>query len=68
MPYTVTCNGPHTAGVSMDSWYDRMFDNGDDSQMAFAESLKAEGKIRHIGFSTHGAPGFIKKCLLVSYK
>ena len=54
----------------MDSWFDRVFDSGDlgtesQSQMSYAEQLKAEGKIRHIGFSTHGSPTFIKKCLLV---
>ena len=51
-------------GVNMDYAYDLMFDNeGDENLMDIINEYKAKGKIKHIGFSTHGQPELIKRCI-----
>jgi len=40
-----------------------IFNNGEDSLMAFAKQLQREGKIKHIGFSTHGCGETITKLI-----
>lgn len=41
--------------VSMDNQIDTVLDESPDGLFAFIEGMKAEGKVRHIGFSTHGS-------------
>mmetsp|Transcript_36206 Transcript_36206/g.71272 ORF Transcript_36206/g.71272 Transcript_36206/m.71272 type:complete len:488 (+) Transcript_36206:70-1533(+) len=41
--------------VSSNTSVDALLDEGDDNAMSFILKLKEEGKIRHIGFSSHGA-------------
>jgi hypothetical protein len=51
-------------GVNMDFAYDLMFQNDDDENlMDIIKEYQAEGKIKHIGFSTHGQPELIKRCI-----
>ena len=51
-------------GVNMDFAYDLMFQNEDDENlMDIIKEYQAEGKIKHIGFSTHGQPELIKRCI-----
>ena len=51
-------------GVNQDYAYDLMFNNKDgENLMDIAKEYKAAGKIKHIGFSTHGQPELIKRCI-----
>eukprot|EP00536_Pseudo-nitzschia_multiseries_P002546 jgi/Psemu1/283795/fgenesh1_pg.34_\ len=51
-------------GVNMDYAYDLMFDNkGDENLMDIIKDYQARGKIKHIGFSSHGQPEIIKRCI-----
>ena len=51
-------------GVNQDYAYDLMFNNEDgENLMDIAKEYKAAGKIKHIGFSTHGQPELIKRCI-----
>jgi len=52
----------------MDSMYDLIFDNpnkdnGEENLIDIIKEYQRQGKIRHIGFSTHGQPSLIKKCI-----
>mmetsp|Transcript_9400 Transcript_9400/g.28070 ORF Transcript_9400/g.28070 Transcript_9400/m.28070 type:complete len:579 (+) Transcript_9400:181-1917(+) len=51
-------------GVNMDYAYDLMFHNeGDENLMDIIKDYQAKGKIKHIGFSSHGQPEIIKRCI-----
>jgi predicted aldo/keto reductase-like oxidoreductase len=53
-------------GLNMDKGFDQVFKmNGSDGEtlMDVAKEYKAAGKIRHIGFSSHAQPEFIRKCI-----
>lgn len=41
--------------VSDESQIDRVLDDSPDGMYAFIQNLQKEGKIKHIGFSTHGS-------------
>jgi predicted aldo/keto reductase-like oxidoreductase len=49
--------------VSNDDQIDTVLNDADDGIYNFALSLKAEGKIRHIGFSTHGSAANIMRMI-----
>ena len=51
-------------GVNQDYAYDMIFNNeGDENLMDIIKEYQAEGKIKHIGFSSHGQPEIIKRCI-----
>ena len=51
-------------GLNTDDHYNWLFDNGDKGNLIDAvKELQAEGKIRHIGFSTHAPSHIIKKAI-----
>eukprot|EP00586_Coscinodiscus_wailesii_P006345 CAMPEP_0172487586 /NCGR_PEP_ID=MMETSP1066-20121228/16721_1 /TAXON_ID=671091 /ORGANISM="Coscinodiscus wailesii, Strain CCMP2513" /LENGTH=580 /DNA_ID=CAMNT_0013254289 /DNA_START=93 /DNA_END=1835 /DNA_ORIENTATION=+ len=52
-------------GVNDETAYKQIFENGDDGNcMDVAKEFVAAGKIRHIGFSTHGSADLIRKCIM----
>ena len=52
-------------GLNLQYHYDLIFNNpsGGENLMDIVNEYKAQGKIRHIGFSTHAQPKFIVKCI-----
>jgi aryl-alcohol dehydrogenase-like predicted oxidoreductase len=51
-------------GLNMPSQYDQVFNNPTDENLIdILHEYKANGKIRHIGFSTHGQAEHIKRCI-----
>lgn len=50
-------------GVNFEKHYKWVFDNGKDSLLPFLQSLIAEGKAHHLGFSTHGLPKLVAKVI-----
>ncbi len=51
-------------GLNMDYGYDLVFQNTDGENLIdIVKEYQAAGKIRHIGFSTHGQPELIRKCI-----
>jgi predicted aldo/keto reductase-like oxidoreductase len=51
-------------GLNQDFAYDLIFNNeGDENLMDIIKEYRAAGKIKHIGFSTHGQPELIKRCV-----
>ena len=52
-------------GLSMDYQYDMIFNNqdGEENLIDIVHEYQKEGKIRHIGFSSHGQPELIRKCI-----
>lgn len=52
-------------GMNLDSHYDLLFNNGENGNLydVVEEYVKA-GRIRHVGFSTHGVPRVIKKFIV----
>ena len=49
-------------GVNMDFMYDLIFENGEDENLIdIIKEYKAAGKIRHVGFSTHGRADLITR-------
>ena len=51
-------------GLNMDNSYKLIFDNeGDENLMDIIKEYQAAGKIKHIGFSTHGQPELVRKCI-----
>jgi predicted aldo/keto reductase-like oxidoreductase len=53
-------------GLNYDSHYDLIFNNpneGEENLIDIVKEYQKEGKIRHIGFSTHAQPELIRKCI-----
>ena len=51
-------------GINMEFSYKLIFDNeGDENLMDIVKEYQAAGKIKHIGFSTHGQPELVRKCI-----
>jgi len=50
-------------GVNFQSDYDTLFDNPKGNSCEALTELKQKGKIRHVGFSTHGPAKFIRKVI-----
>ncbi len=51
-------------GINLDSQFDLIFNNPDGENLIdIIREYQKEGKIRHVGFSTHGQPEIIKKCI-----
>jgi len=52
-------------GLNMDWGYDLIFKNpsGGENLIDIVKEYQAAGKIKHIGFSSHGQPEFIRKCI-----
>mmetsp|Transcript_1704 Transcript_1704/g.2432 ORF Transcript_1704/g.2432 Transcript_1704/m.2432 type:complete len:666 (+) Transcript_1704:12-2009(+) len=51
-------------GINLDSQFDLIFNNPDGENLIdIVREYQKEGKIRHVGFSTHGQPEIIKKCI-----
>jgi len=50
-------------GLNFEKHYKWVFDNGKDSLLPFLQSLIAEGKAHHLGFSTHGLPKLVAKAI-----
>ena len=51
-------------GINQDFAYDLIFNNeGDENLMDIIKEYQAAGKIKHIGFSSHGQPELIKRCI-----
>lgn len=48
-------------GMAYDAAYENVFGKGEDSLIHIVKEYKKAGKIRHIGFSTHGRVSHIKK-------
>lgn len=52
-------------GVNMDYQYDMIFKNKDGAEnlIDIIREYQKEGKIRHVGFSTHAQPELIRRCI-----
>jgi predicted aldo/keto reductase-like oxidoreductase len=51
-------------GLNMEFAYKLIFDNeGDENLIDIIKEYQAAGKIKHIGFSTHGQPELVRKCI-----
>lgn len=52
-------------GVNQEYCYDFIFNNEGDENLIdiINNEYKAKGKIKHVGFSTHGQPEIIKRCI-----
>jgi len=51
-------------GLNMDYQYDLIFQNSEGENLIdIVKEYQAQGKIRHIGFSTHAQPELIRKCI-----
>ena len=51
-------------GLNMEYAYKLIFDNDDgENLMDIIKEYQAAGKIKHIGFSTHGQPELVRKCI-----
>ncbi len=52
-------------GLNMDYQFDLLFNNpdGDENLIDIIKEYQREGKIKHIGFSTHGHPNLIRKLI-----
>jgi len=52
-------------GLNMDWQYDLIFNNpnGEENLIDIIREYQRKGKIGHVGFSTHGQPEFIRKCI-----
>jgi len=51
-------------GVNMDHMYDLIFDNGEEENLIdIIREYQREGKIRHVGFSTHGRAELITRLI-----
>ena len=43
-------------GLTSEKEYKWVFENGEDSNLPFMQKLVKEGKVKHLGFATHGSP------------
>ena len=50
-------------GLNFQQDYDLLFNNGEENLIKALQELKQEGKIRHIGFSTHGPADLIQRAI-----
>jgi len=52
-------------GVNMDYYYDLIFHNqsGEENLIDIVREYQAKGMIRHVGFTSHGQPEFIKRVI-----
>ena len=50
-------------GLSSEKEYKWVFENGEDSNLPFMQKLVKEGKVKHLGFATHGTPALVAKTI-----
>ena len=50
-------------GLTSEKEYKWVFENGEDSNLLFMQKLVKEGKVKHLGFATHGTPAFVAKTI-----
>lgn len=50
-------------GVNLEGQFELIFNNGDDSLINVVKEYVADGRIRHVGFSTHARPTLIRKLI-----